>query len=76
MIGISPDAIRDERSDELYYLVRILTQSDALRDQRDRPLPIGPGMVADANLIGDKHSVVSYLLTPFTRLSEAAFTER
>lgn len=74
--GISPDSIRDERTDETYYTVRILTQSDALLDQQGRKLPISSGMVADVNLIGDKRSIMSYLLTPFTRLSEDAFTER
>ncbi len=76
VIGISPDAIRDERTEETYYTIRIMTTSGALRDQNGRKLPISAGMVADVNLIGDKRSVMSYLLTPFTRLSEEAFTER
>jgi adhesin transport system membrane fusion protein len=33
-------------------------------------------MVADVNLIGDKRSIMRYLLTPFTRLSGEAFRER
>lgn len=76
VVVISPDAIRDERTAETYYTIRILTQSDALRDQHGRKLPVTSGMVADVNLIGDKRSVMNYLLTPFTRLSEEAFTER
>jgi membrane fusion protein, adhesin transport system len=76
VINISPDSIRDERTEETYYTVRILTSSDALVDQHGTKLPISSGMVADVNLIGDKRSVMSYLLTPFTRLSEEAFTER
>lgn len=76
VIGISPDSIRDERTEETYYTIRILTKQDGLTDQHGRKLPISSGMVADVNLIGDKRSVMSYLLTPFTRLSEEAFTER
>jgi adhesin transport system membrane fusion protein len=32
-------------------------------------------MVADVSLLGDKRSVLSYLLTPITRLSERALRE-
>jgi adhesin transport system membrane fusion protein len=76
VIGILPDAIRDERTEETYYTICIMTTSDALCDQNGRKLPISAGMVANVNLIGDKRSVMSYLLTPFTRLSKEAFTER
>lgn len=76
VVGISPDSTLEERTGESYYVVRVRTRSDALLDQLGRKLPIGPGMIADVNLIGDKRSILSYLLTPFTRLSESAFTER
>lgn len=76
VIGISPDAILDERTDETFYTVRIRTQADVVVDRSGQALPIGPGMVADVSLIGDKRSIMSYLLTPFTRLSESAFRER
>ena len=36
---------------------------------------IGTGMIADVSLLGDKRSVLSYLLSPITRLSERAFRE-
>jgi adhesin transport system membrane fusion protein len=32
-------------------------------------------MVAEVALLGDKRSVLSYLLTPITRLSDNAFRE-
>ena len=76
VIGISPDSVVEERTGESYYTVRVRTRGDALIDRTGQRLPIGAGMVADVNLIGDKRSVMSYLLTPFTRLSEEAFTER
>ncbi len=76
VIGISPDAILDERTDETFYTVRIRTQANVVVDRNGQALPIGPGMVADVSLIGDKRSIMSYLLTPFTRLSENAFRER
>lgn len=72
---ISPDATIDPRTGDSHYVVRIRTDRDALRDAAGRALPIGPGMIADVSLIGDKRSVLSYLLTPFTRLREGAFRE-
>ncbi|HEY6815930.1 MAG TPA: HlyD family type I secretion periplasmic adaptor subunit [Croceibacterium sp.] len=71
--AISPDAVADERSGQTYYLVQVRTDSD--RTGSGRKLAIGTGMVADVSLLGDKRSVLSYLLTPITRLSERAFRE-
>lgn len=67
---ISPDATIEERTGEAHYTVRV-----AVRGGERGTLPIGPGMVADVNLIGDKRSIMRYLLTPFTRLSDEAFRE-
>ena len=75
VIGISPDATLDERTGEAHYTVRVRTKSDKLRSVNGQQYPITSGMVADVNLIGDKRSIMSYLLTPFTRLSEDAFRE-
>lgn len=76
VVNISPDAVTDERTGEVFYLVRVRTAVNALRDQRGRPLPIGPGMVAEVDLLGDSRTVLQYILTPITRLSETAFREQ
>lgn len=73
--SISPDAVVDERTGESFYLVRVLTSASALADKRGRKLPIGPGMVASVSLLGDKRSVLSYILTPITRVTDEAFRE-
>lgn len=73
--AISPDAVVEERTGTSYYVVQIRTAKNALHDRAGRPLPIGPGMVATAALIGDKRTVLQYLLTPITRLGETAFRE-
>ena len=75
VLTISPDATIDPRTGDSHYVVRIRTDRDALRDRTGAALPIGPGMIADVSLIGDKRSVLSYILTPFTRLREGAFRE-
>jgi len=72
---ISPDATVDERTGESHYTVRVRGDAQNFRDPQGRRLVIGPGMTADVNLIGDKRSVMSYILTPFTRLGEEAFRE-
>lgn len=75
VVTISPDATVEERTGESHYTVRVRADAKSFRDPQGRRLPIGPGMTADVNLIGDKRSVMGYILTPFTRLSEDAFRE-
>jgi ATP-binding cassette subfamily C protein LapB len=71
--AISPDAVEDERTGQTFYIVQVQTDSD--RTGTGRKLAIGAGMTADVSLLGDKRSVLSYLLSPITRLSERAFRE-
>ncbi|TPG10856.1 HlyD family type I secretion periplasmic adaptor subunit [Sphingomonas oligophenolica] len=75
VVGISPDAIVEERTGDTHYMVRIRTHSDQLTSLTGKRYAIGAGMTADVNLIGDQRSIMSYLLTPFTRLGENAFRE-
>jgi adhesin transport system membrane fusion protein len=53
----------------------VRTTANALRDRNGRLLQIGPGMQAEVSLLGDKRTVLNYLLTPITRLRENAFRE-
>lgn len=75
VVAISPDAVVNEKTGESHYIVEVRTSATALISKSGRKLPIGVGMVADVALLGDKRSVLSYLLTPFTRLKEEAFRE-
>jgi adhesin transport system membrane fusion protein len=75
VVAISPDAVTNERTGEPYYIVRIQTNRNALRNPVGKPLAIGPGRVAEVDLLGEKRSVLSYFLTPITRLGESAFRE-
>ena len=74
--SISPDAVLDERTGETFYPVQVRTASNALKDKSGRRLPIGTGMVADVSLIGDKRTILQYILSPITKLSETAFREQ
>lgn len=75
VVAISPDALVDEQTGESFYTVQVRTVANALVDKSGRRLPIGPGMVANVNLLGDKRSVLEYILSPITRLQETAFRE-
>ncbi|HEX8192335.1 MAG TPA: HlyD family type I secretion periplasmic adaptor subunit [Allosphingosinicella sp.] len=75
VVSISPDAVQNEQTGESFYIVRVRTSSNALRNAAGRALQIGPGMQAEVNLLGDKRSILSYLLSPVTRLRDTAFRE-
>lgn len=72
---ISPDSIVEERTGEIYYLVRIRTQATAITGDHGKQLEIGPGMVADVALLGDKRTVLQYILSPLSRFRDSAFRE-
>ncbi|GGE16189.1 HlyD family type I secretion periplasmic adaptor subunit [Polymorphobacter glacialis] len=73
---ISPDAVVNERTGESHYAVRVASDSVALRAPDGMALPVGAGMTAEIDLIGRKRSVLSYLLSPVTKLRDNAFRER
>ena len=75
VVTISPDATVDERTGDSHYTVRVRTDAKNFRGPSGERLVIGPGMTADVNLIGDKRSVMAYILSPFARLREDAFRE-
>jgi membrane fusion protein, adhesin transport system len=76
VIGISPDAVTDAKTEQSFYIVRVRTSSNQLHAPNGEILPIGPGMVAEVDLLGDPRTVLEYLLTPITRLNERALRDR
>jgi membrane fusion protein, adhesin transport system len=76
VVSISPDAVLEERTGETFYTVRVRTDVNVLRDPNGRSLPIGPGMVAEVDLLGEKRTILQYILSPITRLSETALREQ
>ncbi len=73
---ISPDAVVNERTGESYFEVQVVTDKAALTAADGMKLPVGAGMVAEVDLLGHKRSVLSYLLSPVTRLRDNAFREK
>jgi len=72
--SISPDAVVNEKTGESFYTVEVQTTS-ILRNAQGKRLPIGPGMIANVSVLGEKRSILNYLFSPITRLSETAFRE-
>lgn len=71
---ISPDALVNEKTGESFYTIEVRTTS-TLKGQDGGKLPLGPGMIANVSLLGDKRSILSYIFTPIDRISERAFRE-
>ena len=74
--AISPDAVVNERGGDGGYVVRIETPARALTAPDGVKPRVGAGMVADIDLLGRKRTVLSYLLSPVTKLSGSAFRGR
>lgn len=73
---ISADAADDPQSGESFYTIRVRTNGDSsLKGDDGALLPITPGMVAQIDVLGQKRSVLSYILTPITRVTSTAFRE-
>jgi len=72
---IAPDAVVDERTGESHFTIRVRT-SGSLVGRNGRRLLIGPGMTAEVDVLGEERSILSYILTPVTRLRASAFREK
>ena len=76
VVSISPDATVNERTGESFYTVKVRTAANSLHDRNGTAMPIGVGMTAEVDLLGDKRSILQYILSPITRLSETALREQ
>lgn len=74
--NVAPDAVVDERTGEVHFLVRIALPGNCFPTENAGCLPLGPGMLADVSLLGPKRSVLSYLLSPLTQITSTAFREK
>jgi adhesin transport system membrane fusion protein len=71
---ISADTIKNEEG-ESFYRIRLRTAQNALIHKGEK-LPIIPGMVASADVLTGKKSVLDYLLKPILRAQQHALRER
>ncbi len=73
--GISADTVYDENTREQFYSVIIKTRQTEL-ENRNKSLPILPGMAASVDILTGEKSLLSYILKPVNRAREAALRER
>lgn len=70
---ISPDTIQNERHENMYK-IQLRTTHSTVKANPD--LSIIPGMTTEVAILTGKKSIWDYLMLPFTRLQQNAFTER
>ncbi len=71
---IGADSLTDDKGNS-YYLVELRTDRNYL-GPKDNPLPIIPGMVATAEILTGKKTILTYLLKPVLRAKHMALRER
>lgn len=72
---ISADTIRDEATQEDFYLVIVRTDKNVL-EHKGKVLPIIPGMVASIDILTGEKSVLDYILKPILKTRQEAMRER
>ncbi len=82
MESISGDSFTDESArnrpgsaPETYFKVNVRTEKNYLQ-RFGQKLPIKSGMVATADIITGKKTILQYLLKPLNKARERALTER
>lgn len=65
---ISADTIKEEtaKGTEYFYQVQVVTNKSHL-EKEGKVLPIRPGMVAQVDILGNKRTILSYLLKPIVK---------
>ena len=71
---ISADTI-EGRQGEIFYKVSLRTEKSAI-EHNGRRLPILPGMMATADIITGKRTVLDYIVKPILKAKQAAMRER
>jgi adhesin transport system membrane fusion protein len=75
ILRIGADAVtRSERDEEEFFVVEIRTKGTIL-DADGVAVEIMPGMVAQANILTGRKTVLEYLLQPVVRVRDRAFRE-
>jgi adhesin transport system membrane fusion protein len=73
--NVSADSIVEKEKGETYYLVQVKTNTSELQ-RNGKSYPIIPGMIASAEIMTGKKTVLSYLMKPINRARSEALTER
>lgn len=73
--NVSADSLVDQNTGETYYQVRVKTdQAELIRDGKSHA--IFPGMVATADIMTGKKTILAYLMKPINKARNEALRER
>jgi adhesin transport system membrane fusion protein len=72
---IGADALTNEEGSR-FFRVMVRTEENELPGAEDTALPIGPGMVAQVDILTGRKTVLDYLLRPLRRVQAEAMRER
>ena len=73
--NVSADSLVDQNTGETFYQVRVKTdQAELIRDGRSHA--IFPGMVATADIMTGKKTILAYLMKPINKARNEALRER
>ncbi len=73
--NVSADSLVDQNTGETYYQVRVRTdQAELIRDGKSHA--IFPGMVATADIMTGKKTILAYLMKPINKARNEALRER
>lgn len=75
VVSISPDALLDEKTGLSFYTIRVRTKASQMADAKGKMHPIGPGMIAEVDLLGEKRTILDYLLSPIVEVGRTALRE-
>jgi HlyD family secretion protein/adhesin transport system membrane fusion protein len=71
LVSISPDSFED-RDGSIFYMAKIRANVDEFAPD----LPILPGMVANANILTGKKTILQYILKPLKNIGKNALVEQ
>jgi adhesin transport system membrane fusion protein len=71
---VGASSVNGQKGD-VFFEIEVRTHKSYLGSP-EHPLPITSGMVAEVNIITGKKTILEYLMRPFLRLKDRAFTER
>lgn len=74
VIGISADAINDERDGQQYYVVDVSIEG-TLYESDGRDVTILPGMVASIDVLSGKRTILDYFWQPLSRTKDRALRD-
>jgi len=73
LVYVSADALKNDRTGELFYLARV--QVDPERLHKSEELTISPGMPAEVYIQTGEKTFLEYIVAPITRSMNRAFLE-